>query len=279
MIKLTIEGREYSVPSNWSELTLEKFIEICNTEVPKKLAALYEASTALSETDPAKLELAQARYDQVSSDITEWDLIRRFPAYYGRVMKVFNIPESVLKRIHHEPRTAFFNQYMSYIVMSIFLQTPVALDNKLATVSYTPPKMDSFILKKKKYLLPESLHLMGEEIPLAEESAVTFAEAADIEVAFSQLREGKAEALPLFCAVYCREPDEVYNEGAVLNRQKEFRKLTMDVVWAVFFCTLELYGKYMNSIHGYLKGVNRLLQESSQEADLETLGGEDRSTK
>jgi len=65
----------------------------------------------------------------------------------------------------------------------------------------------------------------------------------------------------------------------VLKRSNEFRKLPMSVVWAVFFCTLELCGKYMNSIQGYLKGVNRLWQESLQEADLETLVGEDKSMK
>ena len=229
MIKLTIEGRDYSVPSDWSELTLDKFIEICDIKVPKKLATLYETSSALSEKDPEKLKLAQARYDQASSDITEWDLIRRFPAYYGRVIKTLGIPDSIVNRIHHEPRTAFFNQYLNYIVMSTFLETPVALNDELATIPYMPPEMETFTFNKKKYALPKSLHLMGEDIPLAARIAAL----ADVYDALTTKRPYKGAMLHEKAVQIIREACGSQFDAAVVEafvrQEAEFARLAAEL--------------------------------------------------
>ena len=266
MITLTIEGREYKAPADWSEITLQQFINVCAIAVPKKLIELYEASAALNDEDPALKARNDARYEAASEDITEWDLIRRFPAYYGRVMMALtDIPESVMRRIHHAPRSAFFNQHVRYIVLSTFMNVPVTIDPDVGIIAYEVPSKESFELGGRTYFFPKSLNIIGEDIPLANEKAITFAEAADIELAFSQLSKGGADSIPLFCAVYCREQGEEYDEHTVLIRAEAFRALTMDNVWQVFFCISALSKKYEISTRGYLRGVARLMRESLPE--------------
>jgi len=268
MITLTIEDRDYKCPQDWSEIPLRKFIEICELDVPKKLADLYEASVALSDPDPEKSKLAEERYDLINGEITEYDLIRRFPVYYGKIIKILSdVPSSVVDRIHHEPRSAFFNQYARYIILSSFFSSPVIYDKESGIKAYEPPKIKSFKIGGKEYFLPKSLNLLGEEIPLAKEKAVTFAEAADIETAWTDLQKEGARQIPVFCAVYCRESDSVYDEEKLLERANLFQDLTMDKVWAVFFCISELSGRYTIYIRDFLNGVKLLSQEVSPVAD------------
>lgn len=279
MIKLTIEGREYRAPADWSEITLRKFIAISSIEVPKRLASLYEASAALNDPDPQKKERNEARYESAVGALTEWDLVRRFPVYYGRVMSALaDIPESFVRRIHHEPRTAFFDQYARYIILSTFYSVPVTIDPDEGVKPYEAPPIESFELSGQKFFLPKSLRVVGEDIPLGRETAITFAEAADLDVALSRMRNGAAKNIPLFCAVYCRPEGEVYDEEGLLKRAELFEDLTMDTAWTVFFCIAALYEKYKISTRGYLTGVARLLQESLTEANLGISVGADKST-
>jgi hypothetical protein len=226
MIKLTIEGAEYKGPFDWSEITLDKFIALCEIEIPDKLRALWQAAASGDNKT----------YDAAAEKITITETEKVFPTYYGKVIELLTtVPYDIIDRMYGALREEFFNKYLRHYIYSAFTTQPMILENGQLVV-YRPPDITSFQHKGVKYMLPESLRIYGSEIPMAKETAVTFSEASDIEVALRHMTTGAADRIPMFVAVYCRPEGEQYNEAAALLREKLFHDLPMNVVWSVFFC-------------------------------------------
>jgi hypothetical protein len=255
MLDLTfeIEGKEeiYQAPQDWTEVTLKKFIALCNIEIPEKLRNLWVASA--SENDE--------EYNKASDQIKYKELEKEFPTYYGKVMKLLtNIPQSVIDLIHGPTREEFFNKHLRYFIYSSFARYPVFFkDGK--TELYDPPYKESFTLNKKVYFLPENLKVYGEEIPMGKEKAITFAEASDIEVALRDMAEGAANRLPMFVAIYCREKGEEYDEEKVMKRADDFLDLPMEEVWRVFFCIFRRLEQFQTFTQESSKGLGKELVE------------------
>lgn len=255
MLDLTFEikGKEeiYQAPQDWTEVTLKKFIELCNIDIPEKLRNLWVASASESDEE----------YNKASDQIKYQELEKEFPTYYGEVMKLLtNIPHSVIDLIHGATREEFFNKHLRYFIYSSFAKYPVFFkDGK--TVLYDPPYKKSFKLNGKEYFLPENLKVYGEEIPMGKEKAITFAEASDIEVALRDMAEGAANRLPMFVAIYCREKGEEYDEDKVIQRADDFMDLPMEEVWRVFFCMFKQLGRFQTYTQKYSKGLEKELVE------------------
>jgi len=262
MNKITFEEKEYFYPTSWEEITLDQFIQICNIEIPGKLRELYIAAAGLNNTNEDEAAEASKQYDEISAKINVNDLVRIFPAYYGKVMTVLTgIPQSVMQRVHGDLRSEFFDQFCRYIVLSVFYSTPV-IDTGDGMIPYVPEEIKSFELEGQVYLLPKTLNVYGEDIFLAKETAASFSEASDIDMAFRDLYEKGAERIPMLVSVYCRPDGEQYDEEKVVEREPLMRSLTMNVVWSVFFCIVMLSGRYSSFIQGFTKGVLRLISEA-----------------
>jgi hypothetical protein len=245
MLQLEIEERVYNAPAGWHEVTLGKFIELCNIEIPEKLRSLWVASAGDDEAELAKAEDA----------IGTTETTKVFPTYYGKVMALLTtVPQEVIDRMHWPLREQFFNKHLRHYIYSSFARFPVHIvDGRLEM--YDPEPKASFKLGGVEYFLPKTLKVYGEEIPLGKEQAVTFAEASDIEVALRDMAEGAANRLPMFVAIYCREKGKLYSEEETMVRAEKFMGLPMEEVWRVFFCTFRQLKKLQTFTQEYSKKV------------------------
>ena len=227
MITLTIDEVEYHAPQAWDEMTLGKFIELCNIEIPEKLRNLWIASAL----DPPDDKAYNEAFDQIGTKETH----KVFPAYFGKVMGCLtDLPQDVIDRTDGALREQFFNVHLRHFIYSSFARYPVhVVDGKLEM--YDPPYKTSFVLNDVVYYLPRDLKVYGESIPLGRERAITFTEASDIQVALQNMAEGAANRLPMFVAIYCRPEETEYSEAGTLEREKLFMDLSMEEVWRVFF--------------------------------------------
>jgi len=275
MIKLEIGDGSYQAPQSWDEITLKQFIKVCDIQIPDKLLELYKASAELNAAEKVARKAAELHYDKISEKITEEDLILNFPRYYGEVISALSgIPSALMDRIDSETRTVFYDQYLRYIVLSTFYWQPVEITDKGMEI-YEAPIIESFEIQGQKYFLPNSLKVYGEDIPLAEEKIISFAEASRIELELHNLNNEGANQIPMMISIYCRPEGEKYDERKVIRRAPMMEQLSMDVVWAVFFCINGLFKGYQSSIQAFIKGLVRIRKESSINnlASANTAGG------
>ena len=257
MITLTIDEKEYHAPQFWDEITLGKFIELCNIEIPEKLRNLWIASASDDDDE----------YRKADEQIGVEETIKIFPEYYGKVMHCLtDLPRDVLERVDGALREQFFNNHLRQFIYTSFAKYPVhQVNGKLEM--YDPEYKTSFVLDDVVYYLPRDLKVYGETIPLGMERVITFTEASDIEVALRNMAEGAANRLPMFVAIYCREEKKEYSEEDTMARAKKFMDLPMEEVWRVFFCIYRLLGKSQNYIQEYSKRVAELLPERLRSLD------------
>lgn len=250
MIGITINEKRYKAPHDWTEITLAKFIELCDIEIPAKLRALWEALAAGDDKAHAKAD----------EDIGLVELEKTFPTYYGKVIRCLtNVPQTVINMMHTALREMLFNNYLRHYVYSTFAQFPLTLDDGKVT-QYAPPERADFKLQGTTYELPRTLKVFGSDVPLGDEPAITFAEASDIEIALRQMATGAANRLPMFLAVYCRPAGESYDEKRTIAREKLFHELPMDIVWSVFFCIYRQLKTYQNSTRQFSVRAAQILQ-------------------
>ena len=102
---------------------------------------------------------------------------------------------------------------------------------------YEPPAVRSVRIGLKRFKLPETVQIMDQEIPLANEPILTYTEASDI-FRGMKINKDDVKRLSLFMAIYCRKKGERYDERKALERQEVFMRCPMSVVWSVFFYTL-----------------------------------------
>ena len=226
MVRVTVEGHDYSLRNEWGDITLSQYLAIAVIPLPVKLRRKWDS--LMEGTDD---------YDKVKD--TYRDVIKNYPLYYGKVIGVLSdIPEKVIERIEWSVREQLFNDYLWYIAMSAISQVP--LDKREKVEYYDPIGAAAFTFKGETYYLPESLQYGGQKTPLAEERIVTFAEAADIEIALHDIAEKGIDGLAQLCAVYLRKKGEAHSDELVLQRMEMFKELPMTAVWEVFFCIMRL---------------------------------------
>ena len=264
MIGWKIRGKVYQACSEWKDLTLEKFIELSQIEIPPKLERLWTASAQL-DVDGKKAKLAaKAEYEATNDDMTERDLIKVFPEYYGKILNLLtDIPLDVIELLHGDVRTEMFDSTLRAFVLSLIYSHPIVIKNTDVEM-YTPEPIEKFELGGEEYHFPKSLKLYDEIIPMADEKTITFAEAADIDLAIRELRSDGVIRFPLFMGIYCRKEGEVYSEKTALERAEKFKKADMSIVWALFFCTEQLTVNLQNSIRKSLHSLVLKTQDQTQ---------------
>ena len=234
MKKVIIGEYQFSMKSDWVDLTLSDFVALCQIKMPDKLVELYK-----NADDKEKWNAA---FDSITFEDNE----KLHPEYYGKVIKLLSdIPESIIELIDAEQRTELFNQYLFPFAFSSITDYPVVLVDGKSEL-YQPKEIKSVNFKGAKYYFPESLKIRDLETPLSKESIISFTEASGVATAWNKLSESGAEYASLIPAIYLRKKGETYNEQTVLERSKIFTELTMDVVWSLFFYTIKLAGQSLN---------------------------------
>lgn len=239
---------------SWSELTLEEGITLSRLceRFPVAVQGYY------SDLLEGKDELAVLMKKEADLSIEE--KAKTLPQLYAEILLVLIAPQD---------REVFTHQLLPYMSPRYVekLYDTVALPLALGILFFPPAEQyqtiidaGHFTLDGVSYQLPRS-----REIPLgdrtiqeymADVTAVEFCETADLDLAARQLNAGKLEYAANIVAILCRPAGESYDERQSLQRVPLFRqKLTMDVVWAVFFYTVQQYGLLIGYTHIYSKAA------------------------
>lgn len=197
MLVFSAGEHEFTVPEEWSEITLEKYAVFID--------AVNELQKKLKEDD--------------NEDIGFYQIVLEYREYFNKLFQTFTgIEPSIIDRIKAD------NIYTTYMYIMNFLKEP----------EYN--KIDSFTFKRKKYYLPKSkVDYFGNEIEMAEASFGEVVEAMQIQEMDKSFQENNFKVLPYQIAMLCRRKGEDYNDQIVKERAEVFKELPMDVVWQVAF--------------------------------------------
>ena len=197
MLVFSAGEHEFSVPEEWSEITLEKY------------AVFIDAVNELQ----AKLK------DDKNEDIGFYQIVLEYREHFNKLFQTFTgIEPSIIDRIKAD------NIYTTYMYIMNFLKEP----------DYN--KIDSFTFKRKKYYLPKSkVDYFGNEIEMAEASFGEVVEAMQVQEMDKSFQENNFKVLPYQIAMLCRRKGEDYNDQIIKERAEVFKELPMDVVWQVAF--------------------------------------------
>ena len=226
MITITID-KTYKLPENWSEIGLLKAQELFKVPVPPKLMEYWDCKIKKKDTP----------------NLTERDLIKIFPEYYGKILTVFGVPNSVVRKIMWQDRVAFFNTYLLEFVLGMHFSP---------NFESTSPE---FIEYGEKLYFPKSKDLLDVKLPMAYTTAWEFSEMADLQIYASGLAEGKYDYIANIASVMCRPLGEEYNEDISLERAEKLKDMKMSDAWEVFFCLIEHSTMQLNHDQMYLKEV------------------------
>ena len=253
MIKGKLNNIEFSFVDRWSEMTLNQFIEIANLEIPPKLLAMEIANMkVVGASTPKEIEKAELELTKAEKDITEEDIIRNFPTYYGNLLKILTDNKQAVEMISWSDRTSIYDLHLKQFALSLLMENPVQQLNK-KLVPYNPKEITGFKIGKEKFLLPDTVQLFNDKVLMGNEKIISFSESVDMDLALQGLMSGNVNKLPFFMAVYCRKKGETYSQQKVIARQKLFNGLTMDIVWAVFFYIGKLTRKSLGVLGYYSK--------------------------
>ena len=252
MIYFKINDIDYSSFEQWSEMKLEKGIELsalCRT-MPDKLKDFYTIVT--SEPTMEAQEESLAKWVEAVGEI---EMVKEFPEFYGKVISCLsNVPDDVIKFVQTGFRVAFYKQYCEKFVIGI-------LHN---IIDYQYQNIKSFTHEGIEYHLPVDKNILGSSKPMSDRSAIEFTESADLQMAAKEMAAGKFEYAANIISILCRplvpvNPShmpqltedvhvissilnmkrseiEPYDEQVSLARAESFKQLTMDIVFEVFFC-------------------------------------------
>ena len=231
MIRITINGKKkYKGIYSWNDLTLAKFCDLAAIPMPEGYEAYILADGKYT------IENIQEYIDAVA-EITEKQLNEDFPIYYRRVIEVLtNIPYKEIALMSTQQVNDLYEIYFKPFVASLLYHSPV-IHFMGQIKAYEPEKIKSFRLGFNRFYLPETVNIMGQDVPLAKEPIITYTEASDIFRGMKISRDD-VKNLALFMSIYCRKKGEEYDERKALERQELMMKARMNVVWSVFFYTV-----------------------------------------
>lgn len=262
MIRVTFGEHLCYLKDRWSEITLKEFIDLSKLEVPEKLHQLYELGVELASSNKSNEADIAKRWQEVEETIGDEELIKIFPEFYGKAIKILsNITDEALDHMPWAYRAQVYDDVVRPFMLSGYYQNPVdLLGGKI--VPYNPPEIKSFSLDDKEYFFPETLTLEDNKVPMAYETALTFSEAADIDLMLRGLSKDGISKFPYFMAIFCREKEEKYSEREVMIKREIFKNVSMDTVWALFFYTDKLLATSLKGIQSSSRAAARKLKKT-----------------
>lgn len=255
MIKITIGRKRFKGIYSWDEITLGKFCELAAIPMPEG----YEAFVLADGQYDHERKDSVDHYVRIVSELTDKQINDDFPEYYRKVVLCLSdIPEKYLTK---DLVLDICDWYFRPFIASVIYNAPV-ISFMGGLKDYTPESVKHFNIGRERFYLPESITLMGQEIPLAKEPIISFIEANDLFKNISLAKE--CNKLARLMAIYCRKKNEIYSDDIVLSRQQLFTKVPMSIVWSVFFCIAKQLPNYTLPI--LLSGTPERLGEARKRA-------------
>jgi len=249
MIKIDVLDEQYDVITEWSELTIEKFVKVQQIvdNAPKKLKDIIGY---IYTNDKKELE---------SIELSKNESLKTFPKFYGDMLGVLcDIDRKIINQIDRDSREQFFNVYLIKFAIGC-LYAPIDIE---------PSGLDSFDFEGDTYYFPRAKKVLDKERPMGYLSTIQFTEAADLDVYMNGLDNKDYSVLANICAILCVKDNEEYDEDVMLERAERFKQLPMNIAWDVFFYLGELLTTYTKTIVPYsLEKVKLNMQRQPNQAD------------
>lgn len=265
MYILEINNKQYKKAQDWPDITIAESIQLYHLidKMPAKLRRLYEL-LAKEQTPETQKEI-----DTINDGITDTEQKKTFPSFYGKVLNILStIPQAVINRIDWSYRTEHF-----YFKLGDGISCEsIIIGLLVAPIDFTPKYIESFELDGETLMLPQSKEVLGNNIPLYNEDALTFCESADLELFSDGMAGGRYEWATNLISILCRPKGEQYDEARSLERAKKMDTLTMDIFWEVFFCATKCFNiSNANTLTSLLQSesLQRELRTSLASADLD----------
>ena len=250
MTIIEINGTDYHAFTDWDEISLKRFVRLCNEPMPEKLFELFRQIH-----DPEGYSKA---FDAISVD----ESIHELPEYFGKVIEILSdIPADLIELIQAEEREALYYRLFHPIALSSVQNYPIIRDHSGSLVSYTPEDAETIEFKGEVYQLPKSLRISDIEIPMADEPIITFTEASDVVNTWRKMSERGAETVSLIAGIYLRKDGEVYDQARAMARAKEFEDMPMSDYWRLFFC---ISGRLKQLVKDTPSSLERLVMQKSR---------------
>lgn len=214
MMKVKINGQDYTLPATVNDITLRTFIkwtEVEEKEMPEELRVI------VTETDPSKKSLKASR-------LPKRTYVRKLVPYYAKVVSIVSgIPENILLGDkQHEGAPVM-------MVDAWYWQAVNGLDK-----FEQRPGLDRWKINGEWWTLPAG---QMEKATFGE-----FAEAAQYEEYVADVAGGNWSRMPYVMAVLLKPEGEKFDpytfDEIVEERAEIMRGLTMDVVYQVSFFLL-----------------------------------------
>ena len=229
MIEILIEKTKYKVFTEYSEITHNRYCQLCDLIIPDCLQTVYKSKS-------------EQEYKENWDKITEEQLRLDIALFVGDLIKIFSdIPETLIDAISYIDRMNLYHSQLEKLVIDFVRGYPAN--------DFDPTKRQSFIWNGKVYNLPKTLKIFGKVVPGYGATALQFTEANDVFKLFSGFKNEGIKRFNEVVAVYCNTKSESgFDIDKVSEKAELFKELTMDVIWDVFFCIQKLLiveSKYM----------------------------------
>ena len=242
---VSVNSKKYECFETWSDMPLSKAIEITKLLkiAPPQLLTIYEAICIIKNDEHTQEVFSKVTIEEQSKD---------FPLFYGMIIEqITNIPREVVDYILTEERTIFYEAHCLHFILGLLYSPNIDRKN-----------LEQFEFNGVIYYLPTVKKILQEDRPMADVTTIEFCESADLEVYSKNLTGGKFEVAANIIAILCRPQNEKYNEDIALKRAEDFKGLSMEIVWEVFFCLIEL-----SIISKQLEVISLLTKEAMQEIE------------
>lgn len=223
MITVTINEQTFHLFNEWKDITVDRASRVHDIRMPASLRKCYEVALNRSISE----EEAQRQLDEATKEISFEDQYKVIPKYFGEVLlELSDIPREMITKIDVTSIRAIYHTYLKKIVEGIhFIPS-----------DYQPNQINSFEFEGETYFLPTDKKVFGQSVPMVDLTALEFTESADLAIELAKINESKdLSRIANLIAILCRKQGEAYDEDVCLKRGEEFKRLTMDLAWDVFF--------------------------------------------
>lgn len=255
MIRVRVNRAEYLIPSHWHDLTIGQAARLSSLEMPSGLAEVYRE--IFNRGDQSEDE-HRRKVLRLEAEMEPEMRYKAIPKYYRDVVGVLSdIPGEILDKTDINSITHVYMTYFRRFVEGV----------NFTPDDFTPELIKSFDFEGETYYLPKSKKVFGEDVPMSDAMALEFTESADLMVHLARMsRERDFSRCANLVSILCRPDGEQYNEDTSLQRAERFKRLTMDVVWNVFFSLIvssAILGQFTRI--SFLRGLRGKSQTSKAE--------------
>lgn len=250
MINAELNGFKFTIPQEWNEVSLSQATDLykCASKLPDHFKQVYNLRYE-EQTEEVTNQIAK-----LNSKLTDDETISTIPKVYGEFIQILTgLSYDQVNTINRGSRVEIYDLYIDKFVRGVLVYPD----------TYQHTEITHFTHDKEDYYLPLIGEGFGVSVPGIDMVADDFAAASDLEVLSKQLSGGRWESAPLIIATLCRKKikgkREKFDKMVALSRANKFKDLPMNIVFEVFFCSVQLCDTY--------KTISQTLEEVASPVD------------